>query len=200
MIDILDIFDLPEQTEEIVIWDVECTSWKGSAELRWGRPGEYRELVEIGAIKVHLTSLTEIDSFSQLVKPEINPELSKYFMNLTHISQAMLDEKSIPFSEALEKFQKFCNLHPLFSWSHFDKQVLLENCLIHSMKCSLTHDSFFDVRYIFFLYGVRIEKFQSSTITQAFNKTSPYVGHRAINDCRTILDALRELDERAKAV
>jgi len=196
----IDVFDLPEKTEEIIIWDVECTSWKGSAEMKWGRPGEYRELVEIGAAKVHLGSLTEVDSLSQLVKPEINPELSKYFMKLTHISQAILDEKSIGFPEALEKFQNFCSLRPLFSWSHFDMQVLLENCLIHSRKCPFTHDRFFDIRYIFFLCGVRIEEFQSSTITQAFNKVSPYSGHRAINDCRTILEALRELNKQMKAV
>ena len=38
--------------KEIVIYDTEYTTWEGAQKRNWSGPGEYREVVNIGAIKI----------------------------------------------------------------------------------------------------------------------------------------------------
>ncbi len=35
-----------------IIFDLEFTAWEGSVAHRWSRPGEFTELVQIGALKI----------------------------------------------------------------------------------------------------------------------------------------------------
>jgi len=68
------MIDLP--AGDFVIADLEYTSWEGALERGWDRPGEFREIVQIGAVKVQRSdSLRESDSFMVLVAPTLNPVL-----------------------------------------------------------------------------------------------------------------------------
>jgi hypothetical protein len=49
------------------------------------------------------------------------------------------------------------------------------------------------MRYFFKLHGIPADDYFSSTITEAFGQRSAHAGHDALNDVRTILDALRAL-------
>ncbi len=79
--------------DPLVVFDSEWTSRPGFRESQWRQSGHYREIVQIGAVKLATTnSLRETDSFQMLVLPRKNPQLSDYFINLTGINQKMVDE------------------------------------------------------------------------------------------------------------
>ena len=44
----------------IIIFDTEFTAWAGSQERDFSGPNEYRELVEIGAIKIDTRTFNEL--------------------------------------------------------------------------------------------------------------------------------------------
>ena len=85
--------------EKFIIFDTEYTAWEGSQERNWSGVNEYMELVQIGALKVVKTSRTIkiVKKFNIYIKPKKNPELSEYFINLTGITQNMVDKKAITF-------------------------------------------------------------------------------------------------------
>ena len=74
----------------------------------WLRPGEYREVVQIGAVKVDAASLAVLDSFEILVRPRLNPVLSPYLEKLTGIGNDDVREKGRDFAQAYDAFLAFC--------------------------------------------------------------------------------------------
>ena len=96
--------------DTFIILDTEYTSWKGSQERNWSKENEYKELVQIAAIKIKKTqkTLKLVKKINIYVKPKKNPQLSDYFINLTNISQETIDKKGIKFKEAMKKIYIFC--------------------------------------------------------------------------------------------
>ncbi|MFL2783003.1 MAG: exonuclease domain-containing protein [Rhodospirillales bacterium] len=91
-----------------VVYDLECTAWPGSSENGWSKINEYREIIQIGAVKFDISAnLAEIDSCVIHVKPKINPILSDYIINLTGISQKTIEDSGLLFPEAAKKFKNF---------------------------------------------------------------------------------------------
>jgi inhibitor of KinA sporulation pathway (predicted exonuclease) len=90
-----------------VIFDLEFTAWEGSMRHRWLRPGEFREVVQIGAVKVDARSLEVAATFETLVKPRINPVPSPYLENLTGIAAADLAARGRDYVEAYDDFRAF---------------------------------------------------------------------------------------------
>ena len=90
-----------------VIFDLEFTAWEGSMRHRWLRPGEFREVVQIGAAKVDPVSLDVLETFDVLVKPRINPQLSCYLEKLTGIDSAEVAANGHDFEAAFEDFLAF---------------------------------------------------------------------------------------------
>jgi hypothetical protein len=60
--------------QEIVIFDVEVTTWEGTWERRWSGEGEYREVVQIGAVCADTLTLKEQGSFSVVSKADKKSE------------------------------------------------------------------------------------------------------------------------------
>ena len=100
--------------DKAVIFDLEFTSWPGSNERMWSLPEENREVVQIGAVKIETTNgLREMGSFTILVQPLKNPVLSEYFVKLTGITQAQVDNQGSPFPNALAHFTDFIGKSPV---------------------------------------------------------------------------------------
>ena len=54
----------------LVIYGSEWTSWDGAYTRAWSGPGEEKELVQIGMVKLaDTTNLEEIDQFEILIQP-----------------------------------------------------------------------------------------------------------------------------------
>lgn len=178
--------------EEFILFDTEYTTWEGALERGWSGPGEYKEIVEIGAIRVSGEKLAEIDSIALFIKPVKNPVLSEYFIDLTGVTQSEVDEKGTTLMEALENLREWSSTLPLFSFGD-DMAVIKENCELIDITFPFENRDARDIRQVFEDHGVKTAGYMSSTIVRAFGKKPNLQGHDALNDARLILEGLREL-------
>lgn len=181
--------------ESFILFDTEYTSWEGSWERGWNKPGEHREIVQIGALIADRETLEEKDSFLILVKPVKNPQLSEYFSNLTSIAQADVDRDGVSLEEALKKLHAWAGERDFYSFG-FDGRVVEENCRLIGLPFPFSADRFYDVREVFKAAGTEVSHLSSGTVTRAFGKEPERRAHNALSDARTILDGLRELKAR----
>lgn len=178
----------------IVIIDTEYTAWEGSHARGWTGPNEHREIIQIGAIKVDTATLTETDSFMVLVKPTINPVLSDYIQNLTHISQANVDAHGISYAQALEKLATWAGELPQYCFG-IDGEIMALNAKLVGVPFPFPRERFTDVRTIFRERGYDVQ--QSGRVLETFGLPVLPGEHDAVNDVRSILAGLQELARRA---
>src|SRR6478735_10006287 len=84
----------------ITIFDLEYTAWECSMARHWLTPGEFREVVQIGAVRLDADSFAILDTFEALVVPRVNSVLSPYFEKLTGITSRQLIRDGMDFSTA----------------------------------------------------------------------------------------------------
>ncbi|MSP93892.1 MAG: exonuclease domain-containing protein [Alphaproteobacteria bacterium] len=121
------------QRKHAVVFDLEFTAWEGSMRERWTRPGERKEVVQIGAVKLDAERLAVVDEFEMLVAPRINPVLSDYLVTLTGISNARLAERGVDFITALGAFLDFVGDAALWAFGR-DDLVLAENLKLYGWE------------------------------------------------------------------
>ena len=181
--------------KRFVLFDTEFTAWEGSLENDWERPGEYRELVQIGAIRIDGETLEELDCFSVYIKPVRNPTLSDYFTNLTRITQEKIDEEGVDFRTAAQMFREWIGDDPCYPWGS-DAEVLEENAELHGAESPFKGMEFIVMRDLFKNAGIDTENYSSGTITKAFGREPSFPAHNAVNDVRVVLEGLRLLKHR----
>jgi inhibitor of KinA sporulation pathway (predicted exonuclease) len=126
-----DRFLKPRKRKPVVIFDLEFTAWEGSMASRWSRPGEHKEVVQIGAVKLDAERLTILDEFEMLVRPRINPVLSDYLVALTGIGNDDLAARGVDFVTALGAFVDFAGGAPTWAFGR-DDLVLAENMKLYA--------------------------------------------------------------------
>ena len=178
--------------KRFVIFDTEYTCWEGSQERGWSGTNEYKEIVQIGAIKADAATLQETDSFSIFVRPVKNPYLSEFFVELTGITQARVDSEGIDLNNALARFAEWTAGLPCFSFGR-DPLVIRENCALICIPFPFDQGRFFDVRDVFAKHGIPAHGYTSGIILRAFGKVPLRRAHDGLNDARSILDGLRQL-------
>jgi DNA polymerase III epsilon subunit-like protein len=179
---------------DIVLFDLEFTTWEGTWQRGWTGENEHREVVQIGALKIDWPSGKILTEMNQLVKPTVNPQLSDYFQQLTHITQAQVNAKGIAYADALQRFLDLCGSLPTGSYGN-DNHVFVENSLLLNLRVDpLDGISFINIRPM-------IEKadpacrVNSGRLWQHFNLPKPAEAdeHDAIFDCYSIRAALLHL-------
>ncbi|MEX0917660.1 MAG: 3'-5' exonuclease [Candidatus Paceibacterota bacterium] len=175
--------------QEFVIFDTEFTAWEGSQERNWSGENEYREVIQIGAVKIR--DLREVNSFLVYVKPERNPTLSEYIIELTGITQQDIETQGVPYPVAQSEFHAWCGPLQIGSFGT-DAEVLLRNAELTGIPFPFRNDAFFNIREVLEEHGVDTTGYMSSTIPRAFGIEPPPDGHNALNDARSILLALSE--------
>ncbi|KIF74944.1 exonuclease [Streptomyces sp. 150FB] len=108
-----------------VLFDLEFTSWAGALEQGWSAPGQLREIVQIGALRIG-DDYSVVEEYEVLVRPVVNPELSPYFTDLTGVTQEMVDREGIAPAQALGDFLGFCQGQSALSYGN-DMVVIGEN-------------------------------------------------------------------------
>ena len=177
---------------EAVIFDTEFTAWPGSAQRNWTAPGEFREIIQIGAIKVNCQTMTEVEAFSVLVKPTLNPMLSEYITGLTGITQADIDVRGMNLTDAVRAFLAFCGGLPMFCYG-YDGWIIAKNLAL------LGHSGFWtgvrpsNIGEWFQSAGVDVASINSSGLAAAVGASYDGRAHEAVGDCRSILAAVRAL-------
>ncbi len=122
-----------------VIFDTEYTSWKGCLENGW-QGSHKKEIVQIAAIKLS-NKLEVLDSFNVLCKPIVNPVLSDYFINLTHITNDQIEKYGETFQENYNSFLEFvgndiCYSHSwIYDYKHkSDGKIIEDNLELYNLQ------------------------------------------------------------------
>ena len=103
-------------------------------DLEWNNAFNYKtqkgmnEIVEIGAVKLN-SRLEIIDTFKQLIKPQLSRKLGSRFKRLTNISMTEINETGIEFDEAFADFARWSkgDNTVFLSWSRSDLFTLVDN-------------------------------------------------------------------------
>lgn len=122
-----------------IIFDTEYTTWPGCLENGW-QGNQKKEIVQIAALKVS-DQLDVIEEFNVLCKPIINPVLSDYFIQLTHITNEKVKKYGESFLSAYKKFESFAGDDICYShaWgsdfsNESDGKIIKENILLNKIS------------------------------------------------------------------
>jgi len=131
-----------------VIFDLEYTAWEGSLERDWQGPNEDPEVIQIGAVKIHMVESTWIlhQDFVQFVKPHRRSKLSSYIKHLTGITQETIDEHGVSFAYALQSFFDFVPPNASLCANGDDWVILEQNCQINDIENPFKKEQFVNVR------------------------------------------------------
>lgn len=180
---------------EYIIFDLEATCWEEKND-------KIKEIIEIGAVKLS-DNLEVLDTFSEFVKPKINPMLSAFCKSLTGISQKDVDDALI-FNEVISNFEKWIfssgKKVEIISWGYYDKkQILMESGakgysgkiikLLQERHISLKHEF------------AKIRKERTCGMKRALNKLNiPLKGHhhRGIDDAKNIVEIFKSVFSEIK--
>lgn len=183
-------------SEKITVWDTELVSWEGALDSIWTQPGRPPEIIQIGAIRVETETFRELSIFTQTVKPVINPELSDFIIEMTGMTQSIIDKEGILFPEAFKKFSEWWDGSDLYSFGHFDAYMMATNCRIHKLSLvPFKFSSFFNIRELFLRYGYRADLYSSGRIMEVFGVKVP-PNHDALRNTKSLIIGLRELARR----
>lgn len=191
----LDSWGMRVSSPTITVFDLEYTAWECSMARGWMTPGEYREVVQIGAVKLNADSFAEVDAFDILVRPRINPRLSAYFQNLTGITQEAVAREGVDFSEAYARFLDFAGPGPIAAFGR-DEQVLLDNLRLYGIAQERPLPVFYNLRGWFAVQGLDPRGLLSCDIAPALGV--PFVGHthNALNDARSLAAGMAAMAAR----
>jgi len=117
-----------------LVIDLEATTDEG------GWPVTEMEVIEIGASLVDVNG-REVDHFQRFVRPLRRPCLTPFCRQLTHISQASIDNAPT-FIEVWPHFERWlenqrCHLQGWISWGDYDRQQLLLEWQRHGLASLL---------------------------------------------------------------
>jgi inhibitor of KinA sporulation pathway (predicted exonuclease) len=179
----------------LIVFDLEFTAWESSMQDRWLAPGQFKEVVQIGAVRLAPDNLAVAESFECLVKPRINPRLSDYFQRLTGITNAQLAERGVDFETGYRRFVAFAGQGVIAAFGH-DEWVLEDNIRLHGLKDASVLPPFLELREWFGRNGVDPQGLHSCDIGPKLGV--PFEGreHDALCDARSIAAGMAVLARR----
>lgn len=177
------------QAFDCVLFDTEFTAWEGSKQRNWSLEWEHRELIQLAAVRICVSSkgVEVLSSFNELVKPQLNPNLSDYISHLTGIEQTVVDDMGVDFGSALTQFHQFCERGELcaYSWGN-DSRILAENCaLYHTAKPSF-EAGFQNLQHIARNHQLPGSEAVSGDLAKANGITLEGHKHNALYDVRSL--------------
>lgn len=188
---------------EFILFDTEFTAWEGSEENHWSKPNEFPELVQIGALKIKKTKskLKIVDSLSVFILPKLNPKLSRFFIELTQITQESIDKHGVDSKDGINQLYAFSqnkkgDLLTLYSYGN-DYNIIHYNLVLHKIietKLYQWQSYFKDIRP-FFNQATDTSQYRCGTLYRAFNITpteTPEV-HNALWDSKSLYLSLNHL-------
>lgn len=107
-----------------LIIDLEATCWDNATREQRNQ----METIEIGCAVVEPYSLELLDQIDIIVKPVFHPKLTNFCIDLTSITQEMVDSGE-SFRDAMKKISSYTEDDDIFcSWGLFDCKLLTRQC------------------------------------------------------------------------
>jgi inhibitor of KinA sporulation pathway (predicted exonuclease) len=177
-----------------VVFDLEFTAWDGSQDTGWMRPGEYRELIQIGAVKVD-GGFRSIAEFDCLIRPRLNPTLSHYIEQLTGITNDELRARGVDISDAYGAFVTFAGDLPILAFGR-DDLVISENLRLYGLKNMPALPPFQNLRHWLEEQGIDTRGFRACNVGPAAGV--PFDGHihNGLADARSVAAGVAALMAR----
>jgi len=181
---------------QITIFDLEYTAWECSMARSWLGPGEFREVVQIGAVKLDADSFAIKEEFEVLVRPRFNPLLSFYFENLTGISNEQVSARGVDFRTAYERFLDFAGEGPVAAFGR-DEKVLEDNLRLFGIRNARPLPLFYDLRGWFAVQGVDPRGRHSCEIGPQLGVSFGGRIHNALDDVKSLAAGMEAIAARS---
>ena len=179
----------------ITVFDLEFTAWECSMARCWMAPGEFQEVVQIGAVKLDAESLAVLDELDLLVTPRINRDLSPYFTNLTGITDAALSARGMDFGDAYDRFADFAEGGTIAAFGR-DDHVLDANLRLYGIAGARPLPPFQDLRRWFAALGIDPRGLHSCDIGPRLGVPFRGQAHNALDDARSVAAGMKVLASR----
>jgi inhibitor of KinA sporulation pathway (predicted exonuclease) len=179
----------------VIVFDLEYTAWECSMARSWLTPGQFREVVQIGAVKLDADSFLVQEEFEVLVRPRFNPVLSPYFEKLTGISNDQLCLRGVDFRAAYDRFLAFAGQNPIAAFGH-DEKVLEDNLRLYGIKDAKTLPLFYDLRGWFAVQGLDPRGRHSCDIASALGVAFVGRRHNALDDAKSLAAGMEVIASR----
>lgn len=174
----------------LIIFDLELTAWPGSSARGWSGPGEYMEIIQIGAVRLD-ADLHETGALDLVIKPRLNPTLSDFIIDLTGITQERVDREGVDIAEALSRLADFARGARMLLCNGADDDWLRQNARLAGIADPLATAAFGRLSRHFRRVVARDRHVVSSDLPQIFGFAMPGRAHDGLADARAIAEALR---------
>ena len=179
----------------ITVFDLEFTAWEGSMARRWLAPGEFKEVVQIGAVRLDAESFAVLAECDLLVRPRINARLSPYLEKLTGIQSEAVARYGIDFADAYGRFLDFVGQSPIAAFGRDDK-VLNDNLRLYGIAGAHPLPLFYDLRGWFAALGIDPRGLHSCDLGPRLGLGFAGRAHNALDDARSIAGAMAAMASR----
>lgn len=182
----------------VTIFDLEFTAWEGSVERRWLGPGEFTEVVQIGALRLDARTLEEEAALNLIVRPQINPVLSVYLEDLTGVTNARVAAEGLEFAQAWRCFVEFAGAGPICAYGR-DDIVLRTNLRLLGLEEAPALPPYVNAIDILRANGISTDGCRACHVAPLCGV--PFEGHEhdALDDARGVAAGLRALMARGAA-
>ncbi|MCL5043092.1 MAG: exonuclease domain-containing protein [Gammaproteobacteria bacterium] len=130
---------MPDTDSPIIVVDLEAICWDACTPEGAAQSIHTMEIIEIGCALSNRHG-TVLDTRSFMVRPQRQPVLSKFCIELTHITQAMVDNAP-PFADAIVQMNAWLNdvaADALWcSWGNYDLNQLTAQCALDRVDSQL---------------------------------------------------------------
>ena len=178
----------------LTIFDLEYTAWECSMARHWLTPGEFREIVQIGAVKLDADSFAPLGEFDRLVRPRINPLLSPYFEKLTGITSRQIARDGEDFATAYASFLDFVGEGPIAAFGR-DDRALQDNLRLYGITARAL-PVFYDLRGWFAVLGMDPRGMHSCELAPALGMPFQGRAHNALDDAKSVASVMAVLASR----
>ena len=178
----------------VIVFDIEYTAWEGSLGRNWSAPGEFPEIVQIGAVKLALTEgLPELDAIEIAVRPVLSPVLSRYFLDLTGIDQHIID-RAPGYREAMEAFTTFAEGAERCLCHGMDHLMIARNDQLHGTSFATALPEPASVRPLIGVHlGRNPRTYDSCDLPGLLGEPADGAAHQGLSDARAVAVGLRAL-------
>jgi inhibitor of KinA sporulation pathway (predicted exonuclease) len=179
-----------------IVFDLEFTAWEGSLGRGWDRSFEFKEVVQIGAVKLDARSLETVGEFEMLVRPRVNPRLSEYFTALTGIDNAGIARCGVDFAVAYRAFLEFAGQSRTWAFGR-DDLVFADNLRLYGLAMPVL--AYANVVPWFASHGVDLRGKHACDVAREAGAAFEGRDHDALSDARSVATGLVAVIRRGAA-